>query len=68
MIDPNKLESEYLGEGVYVRFDGFQHWLAANDHRNDVVALEPQVLFSLMRYLSRNNPELTQALKDKLNG
>ena len=45
--------SEYLGDGVYASFDGYQMWLAANDHKNKVVALEPDVLSRLLEYHSR---------------
>ena len=43
-------EHTYLGDGVYASFDGYQIWLAVNDHRNKVVALEPDVLMMLERY------------------
>lgn len=41
----------YLGDGVYASFDGWQIWLAANNHENKVVALEDQVLDNFMRYV-----------------
>lgn len=40
----------YLGDGVYASFDGYQIWLAVNDHSNRVVALEPAVLDNLIQY------------------
>lgn len=40
----------YLGDGVYASFDGFQIWLAVNHHENKVVAIEPKVMESLLRY------------------
>lgn len=40
----------YLGDGVYVSFDGYQLWLAANHHENRVIALEPAVLLGLIKY------------------
>lgn len=40
----------YLGDGVYVSFDGFQIWLAANSPQNKVVALEPEVFDRLVEY------------------
>lgn len=43
----------YLGDGVYVRFDGYQIWLAVNDHRNEVVALEPEVLTALNKFVEQ---------------
>jgi hypothetical protein len=44
---------EHLGDGVYVSFDGYQIWLAANHHENKVVALEPDVIMRLIRYAER---------------
>lgn len=40
----------YLGDGVYARFDGYQVWLAANNHHNEVIAIEPEVLKSLNEF------------------
>lgn len=45
----NKFE-EYIGDGVYASFDGYQIWLAVNHHNNKVVALEPNVFENLLRY------------------
>jgi hypothetical protein len=47
------LEPEYLGDGVYAGHDGYQIWLAANDQRNQVIALEPEVLVALIAYAER---------------
>ena len=41
---------QYLGDGVYASFDGYQIWLAANHHENKVVALEPGVFCALIKY------------------
>lgn len=41
---------EYLGDGVYASFDGYQIWLAANYHGNKVIALEPDVMKRLIQY------------------
>jgi len=46
-------DHEYLGDGVYASFDGYQIWLAANDHRNIVIALEPDVFEALVQYRDR---------------
>jgi hypothetical protein len=43
-------KDKYLGDGVYASFDGFQIWLAANDHRNKVIALESKVMNNLINY------------------
>lgn len=42
--------NKYLGDGVYVSFDGYQIWLAANHHENKVIALEPAVMQQLIEY------------------
>lgn len=47
-------DMDYLGDGVYAGHDGIQVWLTVNDHRNEpLVALEPKVLESLIRYAKR---------------
>lgn len=45
--------SDYLGDGVYASFDGYQIWLAVNSHENAVVALEPAVMHALKKYEQR---------------
>lgn len=44
---------DYLGDGVYASFDGYHVNLAVNHHENHAVALEPQVLDALTRYVER---------------
>ena len=44
------MENIYLGDGVYASFDGYNIWLAVNDHHNQVVALEPAVMSALINY------------------
>lgn len=41
-------QTTYLGDGVYLSFDGYQLWLAANHHENRVIALEPGVFKNLI--------------------
>lgn len=41
----------YLGDGVYASFDGYQIWLAVNNHNNKVVVLEPDVIERLIDYI-----------------
>lgn len=43
-------KQQYLGDGVYASFDGFQIWLAVNHHTNKVVAIEPKVMDQLVHY------------------
>jgi len=45
------LDEAYLGDGVYVSFDGYQIWLAVNHHENKVIALEPDVFARLCEYV-----------------
>jgi hypothetical protein len=53
-----KIEEEYLGDGLYASFDGWQFWLRAprsdGDHE---VALEPQVLAAFERFVKRIRTE-----------
>ncbi len=48
-----KFPQEYLGDGVYASYDGYQIWLAANHHENKVIAIEPQVMLALVRYAEK---------------
>lgn len=43
----------YLGDGLYVKFDGYLVELLANDHENptDTVGLEPEVLTAFFSYI-----------------
>lgn len=50
-----QIKPAHLGDGVYVRFDGYQLWLAANHHTNEVIAIEPQVLEALIDYAREVN-------------
>ena len=49
MAEPEKF-ARYLGDGVYADFDGYHITLAANDHRNVVIYLEPSVMSALKSY------------------
>lgn len=46
---------DYIGDGVYVRFDGYGIELRANDprHPTDTVYLEPNVYAGLTRFTQR---------------
>jgi len=46
---------EYLGDGLYVSFDGYQICLMANSHiqPTDMVYLDPSVYSNLQKYVSR---------------
>jgi len=45
-------KDRYLGDGVYASFDGYQIWLAVNDHKNKVVAIDSHVADALIDYIS----------------
>lgn len=46
---------EYLGDGAYINFDGYQIILTAENgiRATDTVALEPEVLERFLRYVER---------------
>jgi len=48
---------DYLGDGVYVEYDGFHFKLMANDHINpsDTIYLEHGVLAALNRFAERTS-------------
>ena len=53
MID--KIEPRYIGDGVYVRFDGYHVWLltGSHDRPDNAVALEPQVYEALTKFAEK---------------
>lgn len=50
---------DYLGDGVYVHFDGVGIELRANDHEapSDIIYLEPEVLAALLRFVERRQTQ-----------
>jgi hypothetical protein len=56
-------DEKYLGDGVYATFDGYQVWLAVNDHKNVVVALEPNVLFALADYAVEHGIDIREVAR-----
>ncbi len=49
---PKINEESYIGDGVYIRFDGFQLWLRTNRFGNDeAIALEPIAFQKLIEWL-----------------
>ena len=48
-------EQDYIGDGVYVLFDGYGIWLHANNHEypSDRIYIEPNVLEALNRFSTR---------------
>ena len=55
-------ERQYLGDGVYAEFDGYQIWLLTSDGYSitNRIALEPSVFHALVRFL-RTMPRLRRA-------
>jgi hypothetical protein len=47
-------ELGHIGDGVYLSHDGYQFWLAVNDHNDRVVALEPAVVHRLIEAMTRH--------------
>lgn len=52
-----KDNQDYMGDGVYIEWDGYAYWLRANDHRDgfcsDKICLEPSVLRAIKRFEQR---------------
>lgn len=63
MSDPRGM---HLGDGAYVvpdpNGDPGAIWLAANDHRNRVVALDGSALVAMVLWLADQRPELAKAM------
>lgn len=51
--EEREMSKRYLGDGVYVDFDGFQIWLTAENGitATDRIALEPNVYRALVEYV-----------------
>lgn len=45
-----KIPDEYLGDGVYASFDGYQIWLDLRQESDCQIALEPEVMKNLIKY------------------
>jgi len=54
---------QYLGDGVYVKSEGYGVWLLANSHDQptDRIYLEPGVLESLNEFVKRLEADNAQA-------
>jgi hypothetical protein len=50
------MNNQYLGDGVYIHFDGYHLWLTTGTHETDLadnkIALEPEVLHNLEAYIA----------------
>lgn len=57
MPEPTNPNVEYLGDGLYADFDGYQIWLHANHYPSpDAVAIEPAVWLALVAYKEKMMP------------
>jgi len=58
---------EYLGDGVYVTFDGFHIVLATGSHVNpdNIVHLDPDVMVAFTRFVKRLHAAIQDSLKEK---
>jgi len=56
-------EKDYLGDGVYCGFDGFQIWIWTSNgvRESEAIALEPYTLLALHRYMVRITPKKDEA-------
>ena len=66
----SKEKKEYLGDGLYAQYDGYQVYLTApREFGEHMVALEPSVLDSFMGYLERNlSLKITLEKVERTNG
>jgi hypothetical protein len=52
-------KQDYLGDGVYVEYDGFGWWLRANDPQSEKeVYLEPSVFEALKLFVAKCKEEV----------
>ena len=58
---------EYLGDGVYVKFDGYGYELMADDHEDpsNTIYLETKVLRALIEYDKVTMEEARNGLADR---
>lgn len=56
-----KDNTEYLGDGLYAKYDGYQFCLMANDHNNptDTVYLDPKTLDSFIEFVEKVTNKLS---------
>ena len=57
-------ELGYVGDGVYLSFDGYQYWLAVGNHENKVVAFEPTVFRDLVAKVGTHRAQLAKESYD----
>ncbi len=50
-ILPREIKDRYIGDGVYLSWDGFQIWIAVNHHQNKVAALPYECVDGLIAFM-----------------
>jgi hypothetical protein len=59
------VNEEYLGDGLYVSFDGYSIWLRAPRREGDhYVALEPLMFQELLRYVVKQGWTIDKIKKE----
>lgn len=53
-------EETYLGDAVYVSFDGYQIWLRTGDGNDQRIALAPSTYAALVAYVDGLRTRLTK--------
>ena len=51
----------YLGDDVYVEFDGLHIWLRSNDGNDNQIALKPKVFDALVEYVNAMRAQIKRA-------
>lgn len=59
-------EKQYLGDGAFAEFDGYQICLSTEDgtRTTNAVYLEPRVAHNFLRYFASISPEALQMMPD----
>lgn len=66
---PDATARDYLGDGVYVAFDGYGIWLTAEDgiSATDAIYFEPVVYKALQRFMERLKERLDSLTGQPVN-
>jgi hypothetical protein len=62
------IEPRYLGDGVYASTDGYHIVLAADDHRNPALWIEPAVMRALIAFSEELKKRQREAAAKKGEG
>lgn len=68
--DARSVDKEYLGDGLYVRFDGTSIWVTSENGVEvlDQIAFEPSVLFAFEGYLKRMREKAFKEFDGEVKG